>query len=311
MKRNLVILFTIIFYINAYSQIKELNEFRKLQTEFINYDNSEGEKSELHKQNLKLELEKSFRKFVLLKDFLSIVDTKDFDELKKTANNNLMNYSYSFFELRRNYNEKTAKNNINYYIGFSGLCDYASPNIVTIFMQPHSIDDVNYMIYYYKMNNKGTYFIKRLIDNEIVYKGEALTPNAPILKFDRIDNSYYLIVEDVGDYGQRAVVLKVENKKWESINAFRGESLDMETLNYEVKKVIDNRKYLWIASNLKITKHLKDRPFELSWIYYDCKTKNISYKRYNIKWLESQKINTKWDGDFFLINDYFIGEDYN
>ena len=64
------------------------------------------------------------------------------------------------------------------------------------------------MIYYYKMNNKGTYFIKNTSNNEIVYEDNALTSNAPIVKFDKIDNKHYLIVEDLYDNGQRGVIVK-------------------------------------------------------------------------------------------------------
>jgi hypothetical protein len=310
MKKNILFLYIIICCISSYSQIKELDDFRQHQTDFITYDKSEEGKSEVYLQKLRVALESSFRKFVLLKDFSSIVDAKEFEGLKIKANTNSMKYLYSFFELRSDYTAKTAKNNINYYIGFFGLYDYASPNIISIYMQPHSIGTENYMIYYYKMNNKGTYFIKSISSNEIVYEGEALTSNAPIVKFDKLDSSHYLIVEDMGDYGQRALVLKVDTKKWKSIDAFKGKSFDIATLNYEFKKDIDKRKYLWIASNLKITKHLKDRPFELSWISFDDRTKNISFRRYTIKWLESQKVTSTWDGNFFSIDDYFIGEDY-
>lgn len=311
MKKNIIILLVIISNFISFSQIKELDNFREKQTDFINYDKSQGEKSESYIQKLKSELDNSFRELVLLKNFSSIKDTKEFEELKKRANNNSMNYLYSFFELRRDYNNNTPINNINYYVGFFGLYDYSSPNIVSIYMQPHSIGNENYMFYYYKMNNKGTYVVKNINSNEIVYQGEALTPNAPIVKFDKIDNSHYLIVEDMGDNGQRANVIEVENEKWKSINAFKGKSFDIQSLNYEIKNdAKDSRKYLWVASNIKINAHLKDRPFELSWIYLDSNTKNISYKQYNQIWTDSKKIFSKWNGSIFLIDDYFIGEDY-
>jgi hypothetical protein len=279
MKKNIIILLTVLSNFNSFSQINELDNFREKLTDFINYDISNYEKSESYNQKLKSELDDSFREFVLLKDFSSIIDTKAFEELKKRANNNSLNYLYSFFELRRDYNNKTTKNNVNYYIGFFNLYDYDSPNIVSIYMQAHSIGNENYMIYYYKMNNKGTYFIKNISNNEIVYEGHALTSNAPIVKFDKIDEFHYLIVEDMGDNGQRATVIKVEQKKWRSINAFKGKSFDIASLNYDVKKETDSRTYLWIASNRKINAHLKDRPFELSWINLDDKTKHISYKK--------------------------------
>lgn len=310
MTNKIIILLILLNNFYSISQINELDNFRQKLSDFISYDNSPYEKSESDLQQLKLELDESFREFVFLKDFSSIIDTKEFDELKKRANNNSFNYLYSFFELRRDYNNKTAKNNTNYYIGFVNLYDYASPNIVSIYMQAHSIGNEHYMIYYYKMNNKGNYFIKNINTNEIVYEDQALTSNAALVKFDKIDNTHYLIVEDMGENGQRAFVIKRENNNWKAMNAFRGKSFDIETLNYSEKKDRDARKYLWIASNLKITQHLKDRPFELSWIHFNENTKDLFYKRYHINWLKSEKVNSKWTGEFFLIDDYYIGEDY-
>ncbi len=311
MKKNLIILLITINTLNSFSQINELDNFRQKLTDFINHDTSKYEKSESYTQNLKLELDNSFREFVLLKDFSSIIETKTFEELKKRANNNSLNYLYSFFELRRDYNNKTAKNNVNYYIGFFNLYDYDSPNIVSIYIQPHSIGNEHYMIYYYKMNNKGTYFIKNTSNNEIVYEDYALTSNAPILKFDKIDNKHYLIVEDLYDNGQRGVLVKVENNKWKSINGFKGKSLNIETLDYKLTNDLNKtRKYLWIASNRKITANYRDRSFYLSWISFDEKSKLISYKLFNKIEKDRKVKNAMWKNSFFVIDDYYIGVDF-
>jgi len=309
MKIKLYLLILVVINVKSFAQIKELDNFREQLTDYINYDQYTGYTSS-EAETSKLNLDKSFRAFVLLKDFSFEMKPADFENLKRKANNNTAGYLYSFFELGRDYNNKTAINNTDYYIGFFGLKDYNSPNIISVFVQPYKVESENYMIYYYSMNNKGTYFIKRTINNEIVFESTAATARAPVVKFSKIDSKHYLIVEHMGDNGQRAMVIQNEHDKWHSVNAFKGASFNVEALDYSVKKEAGLRKYLWIASNQKITAKVKDGPFELSWVFLNQVTKELLYKRYNSIWTERKAVISKWTNFTYTIDDYFIGEDF-
>lgn len=305
----LPLLLLLLLRFTSFSQINELDNFRQQLTNYINIDQS-GSYSKANLKKLKTELDSSFRVFVLRKDFTPLTNNEDIEKLKKKANTNSLDYLYSFFTLNRDINNHDIKYNINYYIGFFGLYDYDSPNIVTVHVQPYLAGEENYMIYYYSKHNKGTYFIKNVVTNEIVFEGDAETPNAPIRKFTKMDSDHYLIVEDMGDYGHRAMFVKVENKKWQAINAFKGKSFDIEKLDYTTIKETVSRRYLWIASNQKITHHMQNRPGEFSYINLNTTNKEIWYRRYFENWLASPIIKGRWQDSTFAIDDYFIGEDY-
>ena len=58
--------------------------------------------------------------------------------------------------------------------------------------------------------------------------------------------------------------------------------LNIENLDYKlINDLNKTRKYLWIASNQKITANFRNRSFYLSWISFDEKSKLISYKLFN------------------------------
>lgn len=297
---------------NSFAQVTELEKFKKELVFFLKYDNSKMEtipKSESNTLKLKIKLENSFKEFILNPD------SKNLNNLKKNGTDNKSSYiignnSYYFAELRRDYSNKSTENNLNYQITFPGMYDYKLSNFISIYIQPFTIGKKEFVIYYYKLNGKGVYYIKDINKNKIIFESNALTSNAPILKIEKIDDINYLIVEDMQNNGQRAFVLNVENEKWKALNAFKGKSFNMDSLDFKVKKENNSRKYLWIANSKKIITHFSEGFFEKPLIIFDAKTKNISYKKYNKIEKEAKVIYSIWKKSTFIIDDYFIGEDF-
>ena len=208
MKKTLII-GLMLLCLKSFGQVKELEKFRKEIITFVDYDN--GKTGSLPKSAATTkQLAKNYEEAFL--DFIKNKDSKNLDNLKKNSINNKSNYiiggiNYSFDSFRRDPFNKSLENNADYGITFYGLYDYQLSNFVSFFIQPFLIGTSEYIIYYCKLNGKGTYYIKDEKSNKIVFQSEGLTSDAPIKKFMKIDKSHILIVEDLGYNGERALVI--------------------------------------------------------------------------------------------------------
>ncbi|MEO5966694.1 MAG: hypothetical protein ABIP68_04975 [Ferruginibacter sp.] len=307
MKITGLIITLFIWGLNSFAQVKELENFRNELTFFINYDNGKIDsikKSEENTAKFKNNMEKSFLQFVLNKE------SKNLDNLKTLGKNDgknnywFVNRTYSFINLRREMLVKSLENNVDYYIGFSGLYDYQLSNFVSFYIQPLTINKVEYAVYYYKLNAVGKYFIKQIKNNKIVFSSEAFTSYAPILSLNEIDKNHILIIEDMGNDGQRAIVLKIENKIWEPTDAFKGKLINPKDPK-SIKSFSERRTYLRLVSTKTINSHLSYEYLKGNGIKFNTESKTISYTTNQDN---STSNKAKWENNMFVIDDYYLGE---
>lgn len=301
----------VLIKISSFGQVNELEKFRKEITLFVNYDNGKIDSLPKSPEN-SIRLKKNYEAAFLA--FINHKDSKNLDNLKKNSIDNktsniIGNNNYFFRSLRKDPFIKSLENNVNYYITLYPLYDYELSNFVSFYIQPFIIGTTEYVVYYCKLNGKGTYYIKDVNRNIILYKSEGLTSNAPIKKFTQIDKNHLLIVEDVGYNGERALVINTKLNKWTVINAFKGKSFGSNSADYTKKTETQNRTYLKFAeSKTLISKYSIGfiRSYEID---FNEKTKTISYKKYNKKESDILEIKAKWENGLFKIDDYYLGED--
>jgi Holliday junction resolvase len=307
-------LFTVVFIllnIHSFAQTTELEKFRKDMATFVNYDNGKIDsipKSAENTKRLKSNYEQSFMSFIKHKD------SKNLDSLKKHSIDNkssfiIGNNNYLFSSLRKDPFIKSLDNNVNYSITLYPLYDYHLPNFVSIFIQPFTISNTEYVSYYCKLKGKGTYYIKDVKTNQLVFQAEGLTSEAPIKKLMKIDNNHLLIVENMEKDGERAYVINTQKGKWEAIKAFKGKAFKDNSTDYTTKVAMPNRTYLRFAIS-KSTLSMYGESFLKKYeINFNENTKMISYKKYNKVESEIKEIKAKWENNSFNIDDYYIGED--
>jgi hypothetical protein len=310
---NKTILLTSLLVISLHSsaQVNELEKFRKETTAFLNYDNGKIDaipKNPSNTARLKVNLEKAFLDFVLNKN------SKDLEDLKKNSIYNKSDYiignnNYYFTNERRDIYKKALENNVNYCITFYGLYDYRLSNFVSFYIQPFNVDAKEFVVYYYKLNGTGTYYIKDVATNSIVFKSEALTSDAAILKFSKLDQTHSLLVEDMGDNGQRALVVNTASKTWTIAKAFKGNAFENNSTDYSKMSNKGSRSYLIFAANKNIKTHYGFNFLKKYEIQFDEATKTISYKQYSKNEKDIKMIQAKWQSGSFTIDDYYIGKD--
>lgn len=308
-------LFIAILLINFYSfgQVQELEKFRKEIEFFINYDQGKinsSPKSEANTKQFKQNVEDSFLEFATHKDSRNLDNLKS-NSIDNKTTNVIGNHNYFFETLRIDPYKKSFENNVYYQIVLYPIYDYELSNFVSFYIQPFTVREKQYIVYYYKMNGEGTYLIKDISTNKIVFKSQALTSNVPILKFDSIDDHHFLLVEDMGDHGQRALVVSADNNQWKAINVFKGKSFKSNSVEFDLKNNSILRKYLRFASSNNIKNNYSLNFFKQYEITFEPKTQVISYKRYNKVLSDVKKIESKWENNSFIIDDYYLGEDVN
>lgn len=310
MKIVVLIIAFCIFNFNSFAQVNELENFRKELTFFIKYDNGKIDsvpKSEANSVKFKNNMEEAFLQFVLDKD------SKNLENLKKNGKNDgkmnywFDNYTYSFGYMRRDFMDKSLENNVDYIISFSGLYDYQLSNFVSIYIQSFTMNKVEYAVYYYKLNGIGKYYIKQIDNNKLVFTSEAFTSNAPIINLIEIDENYILIIEDMGEDGQRAMILKSDKKIWKPTEAFQGKALIDKTPNSK-KIFIEKRTYLNLLSNKTINSHLSFGYLKENGIKFNKELNTISYSIDENNIISST---AKWENTMFIIDDYYLGEHLN
>jgi hypothetical protein len=167
------------------------------------------------------------------------------------------------------------------------------------------------VIYYFKLNGSGNYFIKDIATNKIIFKSPALTSNAPVVSLQTIDDKYYLLVEEMENNGQRALVIENNNGVWQHVKAFKGKSFQNELGPYAEKTSKGMRNYLRFAENKNMVSIYGSGFFKKYEIQFDEKNKTISYKQYGINETETREVKSVWKNNCFEIDDYYIGEHLN
>ena len=303
----------LISYQVSFAQVNELEALRTATYNFVEYDNAKKNKASKNKTDsllLRTALNKAFMEFVLHKD------SKDLTALKRDAINNrtsyiINNHNYFFHELRRDYAVKSTENNVNHQIVFYGMYDYQLSNFISIYIQPFTVSNKNLVIYYYKLNGKGTYFIKDLLNNKVIFESEAYTSNAPIVGLHVIDHEHYLLVEDMENNGQRAMVLNGAAEQWKKIKAFKGIAFQHPTQEYTQKISAGLRSELRFAENKNIVSIYGPSFLKKYEIKFDEKSNTISYKEYRINDAGFREVKAEWKNKCFEIDDYYIGEHLN
>ena len=313
MKNKILIIGLLLVCLKSFAQVKELETFRKEITAFVNYDNKKIDslpKSPETSEYLTKNYEGAFL------DFIKNKDSKNLNNLKKNSIDNrtshiIGNNNYFFSSLIKDPLNKSLENNVNYQISFYGLYDYQLSNFVSFYIQPFLVDTSKYLIYYCKLNGKGTYYIKDEENNKIIFQSEGLTSNVPIKKLTKIDKNHILIIEDLGDNGERALVVNTQLKEWRTISAFNGKAFFDNSTDYSKTTEIQKRIYFKFAETKTINSLYSKSFLKKYEIDFDEKTKTISYKRYNQKESEIKIIAAKWEDNLFKIDDYYIGQDIN
>ncbi len=311
----LKVLLTGLFVINfnLFAQVNELEKFRKELTLFVNYDNGKIDslpKTAANTTRLKNNMEAAFLGFILNKN------SKDLEDLKRNSINNkgdyiIGNYNYFFRDQRRDPARKELNNNVNYSISFYGLYDYRLPNFVSFYIQPFTTDGKEYIIYYYTLNGTGMYYVKEAETNTIVFKGEAFTSAAAIVSFSRIDKDHFLLVENMANHGQRALVLESAPGNWKRINAFAGKAFVNSTADYSKMTDKAPRTYLRFAESRTIVSIYGSGFLKKYEIQFDEASKTISYRQYRQNENEVITIRATGKNKLFTIDDYYIGTHLN
>lgn len=307
MIRKIFALGLILINLNLFGQTNELENFRKEITLFVNYDI--GKIDSLPKSNkTSKRLVKNYQNAFL--NFIKNNDSKNLDNLKKNSIENKTSHTIGNNKYFFRSSGKSPFINSEYYsITIYGLNDYELPNFVSIYIQPFSIDTAKYVIYYCNLNGKGIYYIKELSSNKILFQSEGLTSNAPIKKFTKIDTKHILIIEDLGDNGERALVINTELNNWRAIKGFYGKAFLDNSTDYSKMTKTQKRLYLNFSETGTINARYGKAFLKKYEIDYDETTKTISYKKYNIKKSEVKTISATWENNLFKIDDYFLGQD--
>lgn len=313
MVRKILILTCIIVSSSAYSQVKELEFLRSSIYRFTQYDNGKTDSIPKNKENtkmLKTALDRAWMNFILHKD------SKNLDALKRDGINNRSSYTigdhnYFLSELLLDITNRKPENNSYYSIGFYGIYDYGLPNFVYTYIQPFIIDGKELVVYYFKLNGAGTYYIKEVASNKIIFKSEALTSNVPIIALQVIDSKHYLIVEDMGNDGKRALVIDITSGAWKSMKAFKGKSFPQPTGDYTKKVDSGARYYLRFAENKHMITGYGESFLKKFELQFNSASKTISYKKYRQVESEAPVVKAVWKDNCFVIDDYYLGEDMN
>ena len=301
LKRNLTVVF-ILIALNSFAQVKELEKFRAEISLFVNYDRGKIDslpKSIEATERLKKNYETAFIEFIKNKNSRNLDDLKK-NSIDNKTSNIIGNNSYFFSTLRKDYTKKSLDNNVNYSITLYPLYDYGLPDFVSVFIQPFIIDSREYVVYYCKLNANGIYYIKDTKSNDIVFKSVGLTSNAVVKDIKKIDDSHLIVIEDLGDNGERALVLETKQKKWNTIKGFYGKEF---TDHLDYTKTTENQKryYFTFAETRHITTIYGISFLKKYEMQYDITTKILSYIRYNKNESECKTIKAKWENNLFKI----------
>lgn len=293
------------------AQVQELEEFRKAIHLFVQYDQGKLD-SIAHTAANSLRLKEHYQTA-----FLALIQSEkshNLDDLKANSikagsSYNIGNNGYFFSSLRRNPYLKSRENNEDFLISLYGIYDYKLPDFVSIFIQPFQIDNAQFVVYFCKLNGHGTYFVKEVKSNQIVFQNPLSTTKLPILQLAKLDANHFLLIEDAGDAGQRALVVRSSTTGWEAIAGFKGKSVEQKDADYRLSATSSARNYLQLASSRAINSIYGSSFIKQFGITYQQATQTISYKQYAKTPADYRLVFAKWNGENFLIDDYYIGQE--
>lgn len=308
-KQIVCILMTAMIGLSSAAQVDELQNFRKKVAAFIPYDRGKVDslpREASRTEKFRKELDELFLLFVEHKHTNNLDSLKSKCKVKKGNSFYFDNHGYSFNERYRDITLRRAPNNIDYHIGFYGIYDYRLPNFAGMYIQPFRVKGRQYIVYSYSLNGKGYYFIKDSASNKVMYKGDCITSELPIRAFRMIDERHFLVVEDMGDWGQRAMVLVKTAKGLEPIQAFRGKAFAEGSTEFRQKVFAEKRRYLWLASNRTLNTQYGSGKISLG---LDEKESILFYQRVKSKTdKEMIRVEAKWKKNLFEVDDYYLGE---
>lgn len=309
----LLIVYTSFCSLSSCAQTNELELLRHSIYRFIDYDRGKTDSIAKNKENserLKAELDLAWMNFVLHKNSISL------EALKKEGKNNTTSYSigahsYFFHEFKRNQLNPSLLNNVNYNITLYGVYDYGLPNFVSIHIQPFIINHKELVAYFYSLNGIGTYQIKDIESNKIIFKSEAITSGNPIQDLFSLDDQHLLIIENMGKNGKRAMVIASNNEVAKPINGFKGKVLTETNNEFKLSEKIVNHKYLWFCEGKYLNGLYGEGFLKQYEINFNDKNKTISYKKYDKEKDGGVLIQADWKNNQFVIDDYYLGKDLN
>jgi len=307
-----IFLFTLLLVtIHSSGQVNELEQFRKALTTFVLYDNGKIDsipRSDANTKRLQQRYQAAFIAFVNKNDSTK-TDSLNRVNIEMKHKLHIGNNLYFFSVMHRDPYNRSLYNNADYHITFYPVYDYKLPDFVSFYIQPYTITGAQLVAYYCKLNGKGTYYIKDVASNRIVFRSDAFTRNAAIRSIARVDKNHVLIVEDMGDAGERALVVNTSGRDWTMINGFYGKAFLNSTEKYTETTAPQKHRYFRFAQTRTIISKYGSSFLKKYAIHFDEQTQTISYKRYHQKETEVKTISARWIKNLFIMDDYYMGQD--
>lgn len=177
---------------------------------------------------------------------------------------------------------------------------------IELYVVDFTANNKNYVAYSYVSYAKQNYLIKDVAANSIVYEANAITPY--VENIIGIDSTHVLLIERTGDRhtSKQAAVFLTSGKTWKMIPAFRGQAFGQVPGQYNKKAFVKQRNYFQLDCEMEV---LMSAPEDANKIFYDKKTKTISYKKYSGK-RNFKSIEAKWENNMFVIDDHDVAEDF-
>ncbi|MCP9753356.1 hypothetical protein [Ferruginibacter sp. HRS2-29] len=179
-------------------------------------------------------------------------------------------------------------------------------NRIELYVSDFTANKKAYVVYSYVSYAKRNYVIKDVAANSIVYEGNAITPY--VENIYGLDSTHVLLIEKTGDRNtsKQAVVFLTTGKTWKMMPAFRGEAFGQVPGNYNKKVFVKQRNYFQLDCEMEV---LMSAPADANKIYFDERTKTISYKKFTGK-TRFRLIESKWLNNMFILDDYDVSEDF-
>lgn len=304
----IVTFFVFGIHLLAFSQVEELEHFRKSLTMYVNYDHGKIDSIPISKHRndqLKADMEKQFLSFVMHPKSHLIDSLKSKSKTDGKSTFWFDQWSYRIAKMKMDLMNKNTLNNTYYSIDFQGFYDYNLSQFVSFMVQPFTVENKDFTVYYYKLNGIGKYYIKDTKTNQIVFSNDAFTSEYPLSAIHVLDSDHLLLLESMGENGQRIFVVEHHHQPWKKIEAFEGKQLAQNFTDFKTRTYTKTRTYLWIASTHTIHTHYGYGFFKKYALQYDASTKTISYVS-DISSTQTKK--ATWVENRFRIDDCFLGD---
>jgi len=291
---TLVLLFPVLLF----AQEAELIQYKSDMMAYMALDQKNPTPTAVQKKqkdSLMHRMEQSFLAFVRHKD--------SHQKAKLKGNLALQNRGITYSEQGRYfYDDPIERQQQDIHLMFYGVYDYKRPDFVSMYIQLFPLEKETYAIYYRKLNGKGTYYLKAITSNTILFSSEAFTPERPILALHPLDAQHLLLIESMHRQGHRALVLKKGKAKWQSLSAFVGKTWTNPTEPITKTSPMtfqSQRQYLYIAGNENLINSYEFRPL----LFFDPKTKTLSYSLN----AAGKKATASWKNQRFTLDDFYLG----